>query len=97
MRWVFIFGMGALCVVGSGSAAIYTPERHWAHGHKLGEKVADEPLAVALRECVRENDPSALPNFDKTGSYRVSGLSLPEPQTSNVATCELLPVSRTRG
>lgn len=80
-------GLVALLAGQTAGAALYTPERQWSHGHKLGTHPVDEPLATALPECLKANDPAAFQAYRKTGTYRTGGWWLPEPQTSNVGRC----------
>ena len=94
-----------VCMIGVALAKFYTSERRWTQSGMIGKRIAyvgervpHEQFAAALPQCLKSNDPGAVETFGRTGSYRVSGWFIAEPQTSMVVRCmrlkgwELAPV-----
>lgn len=79
--------VSALLIVGAVCATFYTPERRWIEGEKVGDRVAQAPFAAALPECLKQDDPSGLAAFNRTGTYQVSGWLVSPTRTDKVVGC----------
>lgn len=78
-----------LCILLLAAACTYSTNREWfpSSQYVTDPTAVREPFRSALRACVAQNDPEHLADFDQTGTYKLSGLTVSTDRTDRVEQC----------